>query len=306
MNLYSARHGFRSEKEKTYDVSIEAYSLLFDCCQRYLICLAWKFPVECQDGRGICNYDSEKLDVDLRYEIPDLFRRDGMIDKPRKWNNVFDGQHQDEFSPYAIFDYIEYIAYYAKDYNKGDYHGFFGHYHYTFKDSKKKANEFCDEIEDIFEKTGLLYRINEKSEIERKLLNSPLSEENEKIIEKVSEEGLRELLLEAISLYKRPNPSSIKDATEKIWDAFERMKTFYTDLDKKDSANKVIQNASSGNADFGTMLKEEFKALTTIGNTYRIRHHETDRIEITEFDHYEYFFNRCLSLITLTIKYLEK
>lgn len=305
MDLYSARHGFRTEREKTYDISIEAYSLLYECCQRYLICLAWKFPQECPDGKGICNYDAEKMDVDLKYEIPDLFRRDGMIDKPRKWHNVFDGPHQDEYSQYAIFDYIEYIAFYAKDYVKGGYHSFFGHYHYTFRETKEKANVFCDEIEEIFEKTGLLYRINENFQVERVILNGPLTKETEDLIGDVAEKGLRELLQEAISLYKRPNPNSIKDATEKLWDAFERMKTTYTELNKKESADKLINNIASGNADFADTLTEEFRVLTTIGNTYRIRHHETDKIEISDNQHYEYFFNRCLSVVTLAIKYIQ-
>lgn len=49
----------------------------------------------------------------------------------------------------------------------------------------------------------------------------------------------------------------------------------------------------------------EFKMLTDIGNKYRIRHHETDRIDITDVRYYDYFFNRCLSLIALAIQYLR-
>ncbi len=306
MDLYSVRHGYRSEKSKTYDVSIEAYSLLFDCCKRYLLCLAWKFPRQCEDGRGICNYDAEQLDIDLKFEIPDLYRDDGVIDTPRIRSNVFEiGSHPDEFSPYAIFDFIEYIAYYAKDYTAGDYHSYFNHYHYSFGEGKTKAKEFCVEIKNIFEKTGLLYTINDDFQVERVLVNSTLSEETDELIDGTKEAGLRELIQEAISLYKRPNPNSVRDATEKLWDAFERMKTYYTELDKKDSANTIIHNIASHNAQFENMLQEEFIALTKIGNTYRIRHHETDKIEIEDNNHYDYFFNRCLSVILLALRYLE-
>jgi len=45
--------------------------------------------------------------------------------------------------------------------------------------------------------------------------------------------------------------------------------------------------------------------LTSIGNKYRIRHHETDKIDITDVRYYDYLFNRCLSLIALAIKYLQ-
>ena len=40
-------------------------------------------------------------------------------------------------------------------------------------------------------------------------------------------------------------------------------------------------------------------------NDYRIRHHETDKVEITDVRYYDYFFNRCLSLIALAIQYLQ-
>ena len=56
---------------------------------------------------------------------------------------------------------------------------------------------------------------------------------------------------------------------------------------------------------FETLFNDEFVALTKIGNNYRIRHHETDKIDITDTRHYDYFFNRCLSLIALAIQYLN-
>ena len=52
-------------------------------------------------------------------------------------------------------------------------------------------------------------------------------------------------------------------------------------------------------------LMMNFKSLTSIGNHYRIRHHETDKINITDSRYYDYFFNRCLSLIALAIQYLQ-
>lgn len=53
------------------------------------------------------------------------------------------------------------------------------------------------------------------------------------------------------------------------------------------------------------LFDNEFKTLTEIGNNYRIRHHETYKVEITDISHYDYFFNRCLSLMALAIKHLK-
>ena len=83
MSLYTERHGMRTPIERTYSISIIAYSRLFDCCSRYFEYLAWKYPAECPDGNGCCGLDVEKFSEDMEFEIPTLFRREGRIDKPQ-------------------------------------------------------------------------------------------------------------------------------------------------------------------------------------------------------------------------------
>lgn len=62
---------------------------------------------------------------------------------------------------------------------------------------------------------------------------------------------------------------------------------------------------ANGNGEFIDLFNNEFKSLTNIGNKYRIRHHETDKIDIIDDRYYDYLFNRCLSLIALAIQYLN-
>lgn len=101
------------------------------------------------------------------------------------------------------------------------------------------------------------------------------------------------------------DPNAARDAVEKLWDAFERLKTYYTNVNKQDSANKIISDMAAGNEDYINLFTEEFKKLTKVGNDFRIRHHETDKIEIADIRYYDYFFNRCLSLIALAVQYLK-
>ena len=54
------------------------------------------------------------------------------------------------------------------------------------------------------------------------------------------------------------------------------------------------------------MYNEEFKALRNIGNNFRIRHHETTKVDITDDRQYDYFYKRCLALISTAVQYLEK
>ena len=105
-----------------------------------------------------------------------------------------------------------------------------------------------------------------------------------------------ELVEKAFQLYKE---SKIDVATEKIWDAFERIKTYYQHYDKKTSADRLLDVISKGDVAYKAMLKEEFSALTKLGNEFRIRHHETDKKDICYVEHYDYLFHRCLSVLQL-------
>ena len=95
-------------------------------------------------------------------------------------------------------------------------------------------------------------------------------------------------------------------AIEKLWDAFERLKTYFSNegLDKQKSSAKIVGLVSK-DFDFD-FINEEFFKLKDIGNNnYRIRHHETDKKELKPV-HLNYFYFRMLALIDLCLVYLNK
>lgn len=307
MAYYTERHGMRRPVTKTYDVSIEKYALLLHCCEKYYNNLAWKYPEQCPDGHGCCGIDFEQLRLDLRYEIPTLYRDySDNIAVPTVHHNVFDSDDEEsEYDQYALLDLIEFFAENVRDVVVGSFHSYFGHYHLTCQNSRNVCAQFRDEINDIFRKTGLLYELNTDLQVERIVENSPLTPVVESAIATVGEAGTRELLQEAIMLHRSPYPADIRDAVEKLWDAYERLKTYYTTMNKSKSAEKIVNDMAVGQAPYVTLFDTEFRALTKIGNDFRIRHHETDKVEITDVRYYDYFFNRCLSLIALAIQYLQ-
>ena len=186
-----------------------------------------------------------------------------------------------------------------------NWHSYYNHHDIRFSGNNSSAERFRNDINAIFEKTGLLYYYNEDGYIERVVEHSVITEQTLKEIETITEPGVKELLETAIVLHKSTHPSDHKDAVEKIWDALERLKTYYTAMDKKASVTKIVENMANGESHFVSLFDTEFKALTSIGNDFRIRHHETNKIDITDARHYDYFFNRCLSLISLSIHYLQ-
>lgn len=114
---------------------------------------------------------------------------------------------------------------------------------------------------------------------------------------------LNKLIEEAKERFFNPNDKQV--ALEKLWDAFERLKTYFAQegLRKNQSANKLTTIISEHfDKEF---IDEEFTKLTKIGNNYRIRHHETDKQELTQV-HTNYFFFRMLSLIDLCLVFLRE
>ena len=164
---------------------------------------------------------------------------------------------------------------------------------------------FQQAINTTFDKGAVDFILSDNGMVVKQLEHEVLDNTIGENIGRLKEPGLRELLDDAIVLHRQPRVSAHKDAVEKIWDSLERLKTYYTSLDKSSSATKVINDISNGKTEFATVFNTEFKALTEIGNNFRIRHHETNRIDITDARYYDYFFNRCLSLIALAIQYLD-
>lgn len=177
-------------------------------------------------------------------------------------------------APYCVIDAIE----------------FFEKYNHT--------NDFEAQVNAILKLNGIALKLDNG-----KFVSTFDSQINNSTLASIQEAGLKELLQEATKYYDEGN---LKIAVEKLWDAFERLKTSYSPtLDKKKSINRIIIDMSSNKEPYIELFEKEFIELTTIGNKFRIRHHETTKIDIEDNRHYDYFYKRCLSLISVTIQYLN-
>lgn len=176
-------------------------------------------------------------------------------------------------SPYSVVDAIEFF--------------------YKYNDSKFEA-----EINAIFKLNDIPLKLD-NNRVET-ITNSHITISSLNLIEEV---GLKELIQVANRYYEKNN---LQIAVEKLWDAFERLKTYYSPtLDKKKSAEKIIDDMSGDQEPFKKLFEKEFSELTSIGNDFRIRHHEVTKIDIEDDNQYEYFYKRCHSLITHALKYLD-
>lgn len=131
--------------------------------------------------------------------------------------------------------------------------------------SDDEKAEYRAEINAEFTKSNLPFQLNDNGLIEHTVEAEVLSPEIIGLLPKIQEPGLRELLETAIIRHQQPDFQSHRDAVEKIWDVLERLKTYYTDLDKKASANKIINDMAGGKSEYQDLFEEEFRVLTNIG-----------------------------------------
>ncbi len=158
-------------------------------------------------------------------------------------------------------------------------------------------DNFVNEINLLLKNNGVIYKL-----AGGKMQLTQMSLKN---AEMITEPGLKELVEQATTLYNSKIISDKQLAVEKIWDALERLKTYYSDLDKKKSSEKIVDDMSNLNNKYKELFNDEFLKLTKIGNDFRIRHHETNKIDIIDNNYYDYFFHRCYALIGLALKYLK-
>ena len=165
----------------------------------------------------------------------------------------------------------------------------------------KEQIENCEYIESInilFSRYDLNFRISRTGTLNK--INESIYKLDESVA--IKEKGLHDYLNQAEKYYREGNYSV---AVEKLWDAYERLKTYYPSMDKKGNTEKLSSDFSNKNDAIKELIDNEFASLTKIGNNFTIRHAETNKIKISDDNHYKYLYKRCFSLISLILEDIE-
>lgn len=110
---------------------------------------------------------------------------------------------------------------------------------------------------------------------------------------------LDRLLEAARAKFSDSNPEIRAEALEKLWDAWERLKTIHSD-DKKVGIRLLLEEAIPDQT-LRARVEEEATALTRIGNEFMIRHTETNKIKLTRTAEVDYLFHRLFALVWLLL-----
>lgn len=165
---------------------------------------------------------------------------------------------------------------------------------------------FREDVNRIFSRNGVAYELESDGSIVR--LASPILQESlSSSVFNTGDKELDSLLNWARTKYLDPNPIVRRESLEKLWDAWERLKTLESSAkmntsDKKKISITILLDKASSEPKFRQELEEEAIKLTKIGNTFRIRHSETSQIQLELNENVDYLFHRLFSLIMLLLK----
>lgn len=242
------------------------------------------FPERCKDGTAVIGTSRSAFFEVCRAEIPRL--PEGL-----EWNN-------DKPDTLDLIDFIQFCFKHVSKPYQGYHHGYFAHYHLAFN-SQEGQKMFLDQINQIFERNGIVFRLQFDGSIIRTL--PPEFNQLLAACDTGNEVNFDGLLNDAKTKIRDPDPKVRKEGLERLWDAWERLKTLEEGKDKKTQITKLLDRAAPSQ-EFRDLLEDEANVLTKIGNTFQIRHHEQGKHEIKDPGQIDYLFFRMLSMIFLLLK----
>lgn len=247
---------------------------------------AKEFPEICPDGHGVYATDEPSLRLAVLAEHPD-------ISWPLNATDVPDAP--------AVLDLIEFLHSVAAEPVQGEFHRYYQHYHLNFN-QVLGPRAFREQVNRIIARNDLAYELQENGRA-RRLLEPVLQAELHEGLPTSGDSRVDALIAQAEQRFLDPSPAGAPDALEKLWDAFERIKTLL-DPDKK-RGSKVLISSATSTTESAELIEAEMKALTEIGNGFHIRHHETTRHPVPD-ELVDYLFVRMYALLRLLVAGLDE
>jgi hypothetical protein len=251
------------------------------------------FPERCQDGQAICGNDSSGVAAAVSAYLPQLtWPLETMRRREDSW----------ETQPYApptpvVMDFVEFVYQHIAAPVQQWHHDYYRHDHLTFEiDSGRR--QFREKVNLLFVRNQLAYELDVNGHVERTL--SPVLEQAVASPIRTGDTRADAMVVEAIQKLHRPEVAARKEGLERLWDVFERIKTF-RDADKKTSVKLILDHAAT-EATMRSALEAEMRALTELGNGLTIRHHEMNKAPLDDAAHVDYLFQRMYALLDLIVK----
>jgi hypothetical protein len=281
----------RGPKSRSVDViDIRVWGGLFELITTRIDngAFGFRFPEECSDGFAFIGCNARTFERALLAEIPD-------IEWPLRADDVPD--------VVVIMDLLEFCAAAVGHPIRGQYHSYGRHFHLTW-DRDEGLTQFVDDVNRIFARNGLAYELTSEGKA-RRILSAELAQALSASRPSSGDAETDRLIDAARKLVISVKPDDRQDALEKLWDAFERLKTLGPGSNKKEQADRLLDRLARPGSQLRTKLGEEAHALTAIGNALRIRHSEKTQETLETDAQRDYLFHRMFAFINLALTALR-
>jgi hypothetical protein len=258
--------------------------------------LAAAFPETCSDGNEIYDTNLKALGATLRAEIPQL-----------AWplpTTLTQGQFphigQQPWAPPTpiALDLLEFVHRHVAFPIAGDHHPYFKHFHLRFDAAAGKA-KYRDDVNRVLARNGLAFDLGVDGRVTR-LPSAVLGETLMRTVFQTGDRTLDVMLEESRRKFLDRYPLTRREALERLWDCFERVKSL-RGADKRASITLILDSAAAGDPLLREQLEREAVALTEVGNARLIRHHEVRQVPVIDVDHVDYLFHRLFALVNLLL-----
>ncbi len=249
------------------------------------------YPEMCPDGNGPTGTDEQSFVLALKAEVPDV-----------EWPLQTTEKESWETKPWApetmvALDLIQFCYQAVAKPIQGGYHSFFRHHHLSF-DEEAGKDAFLEKINTIFRRNGIAFVLEYDGAIKR-----IIPEQFKGFISthiRTGDDVLDNMIGDAQKKFLNPDTKIRKEAIERLWDCWERIKTLEDQTNKKKSIS-ILLNKASTDPDTRSLLEEEARKLTDIGNKFHIRHSEVTQIVISDNSIIDYLFYRLFAFIQMLL-----
>lgn len=199
----------------------------------------------------------------------------------------------------VVLDLLEFCALAVGQPIAGSYHSFFQHTHLSW-DRQTGLAQFVAELNRLFSRNGLAFEFNANGKA-RRLLPAQVGQTLATANFSTGDAEADALLEDARHRFLAPREEDRRDGLEKLWDAFERIKTLEPGANKRVSADALLNRAARPGSKLRQVLADEAETLTRIGNAHRIRHFEVGQEALETPGQVDFLFGRLFAFIHLLL-----
>lgn len=254
------------------------------------------FPERCPDGQAICGSDVVGLKSAIEAEIQGL-------SWPLETTRVVEEDFMSTRTPWCpatltALDFVEFVWREVAQPIVGKHHDFFQHHHLTF-DVAGGRSAFRADVNRIFARNAMAYELAEDGQIKR-VLPAVLGEALTRTYFRTGDRTLDVMLEESRTKFSDPDPLIRREALERLFDSWERIKSL-ADASKSKSIQLLLDRCAPEPA-FRELLEKEARELTQIGNSHLLRHHEVNQTPVIDVEHVDYLYHRLFAMVELVVR----